>query len=137
VVAVVCLGKAWQFKKWPFKVRPVAHLPHARPPLRSWQAHRRPAARTPLPPTAPCLPPRLALAALQGAGSGDLVQTFSKVLGVYVHYSDEGVDATVRSWNVKLLGLNRGSRHRDATVAQEFWRLLDAHLQARGSTLAY
>ena len=47
------------------------------------------------------------------------------------------VDATVRSWNVKVLGLNRQSRHRDATVAQEFWRLLDAHCAARGSTLLY
>ena len=47
------------------------------------------------------------------------------------------VDATVKSWNVKILGLNRQSRHRDATMAQEFWRMLDTHLQARGSTLAY
>lgn len=28
------------------------------------------------------------------------------------------VDATVKSWNVKILGLNRQSRHRDLTVAQ-------------------
>lgn len=47
------------------------------------------------------------------------------------------VDATVRSWNVKILGINRQSRHRDATVAQEFWRMLDAHLAARSSSLAY
>ncbi|EFN59429.1 hypothetical protein CHLNCDRAFT_56751 [Chlorella variabilis] len=91
VVAVICLGKAWQFKKWPFK----------------------------------------------GAQSGDLVEAFSRVLGVYVHYTDEAVDATVRSWNVKVLGINRQSRHRDATVAQEFWRMLDAHLQARSSQLLY
>lgn len=53
------------------------------------------------------------------------------------HPSPRQVDATVKSWNVKILGLNRGSRHRDATVAQEFWRLLDAFLQARSSSLAY
>jgi parafibromin len=58
-------------------------------------------------------------------------------MGVFVHYTDETVDATVKSWNVKILGINRQSRHRDATVAQEFWHLLDAHLQARSSTLAY
>lgn len=47
------------------------------------------------------------------------------------------VDATVKSWNVRILGINRQSRHRDATVAQEFWRMLDAHLAARSSTLLY
>ena len=100
---------------------------------------------------------------------------------MFVNYTDEKVDATVKSWNVKFLGLNRQSRHRDATVAQarprpapcsarclsrrcwcrskqhppaaqlkhaffhaclpaylqEFWRMLDAHLQARSSTLLY
>lgn len=91
VVAVVCSGKAWQFKKWPFK----------------------------------------------GAAEGNLVDTFSRVLGVFVHYTDEQVDATVKSWNVKILGLNRQSRHRDLTVAQEFWRLLDTHLAARSSSLLY
>lgn len=47
------------------------------------------------------------------------------------------MDATVKSWNVKILALNRQSRHRDATVAQEFWRLLDAHCAARRCPLAY
>lgn len=32
MVAVFCLGKAWQFKKWPFKVR------RAGPGGGSWQA---------------------------------------------------------------------------------------------------
>ncbi|PSC73571.1 parafibromin-like isoform X2 [Micractinium conductrix] len=91
VVAVVCLGKPWQFKKWPFK----------------------------------------------GAKTGDLVDTFTRVMGVFLHYTDEKVDAGVKSWNVRILGLNRQSRHRDATVAQEFWRLLDSHLTARGSSLAF
>lgn len=58
------------------------------------------------------------LSPVQGAAKGDLVDTFSRVLGVFVHYTDEKVDATVKSWNVKILGLNRQSRHRDATVAQ-------------------
>ncbi len=58
------------------------------------------------------------LLSVQGAAKGDLVDTFSRVLGVFVHYTDEKVDATVKSWNVKILGLNRQSRHRDATVAQ-------------------
>lgn len=63
----------------------------------------------------PACPPPLGS---QGAERGDLVETFSKVLGVFVHYTDEKVDATVKSWNVKILGLNRQSRHRDATVSQ-------------------
>lgn len=47
------------------------------------------------------------------------------------------VDPTVKSWNVRLLGLNREGRHRDVTVAAELYRLLDAHLQAQQSTLLY
>ena len=47
------------------------------------------------------------------------------------------MDPTVKSWNVRLLGLNREGRHRDVTAAAEFYRLLDAHLQAHKSTLLY
>ena len=136
-------------------------------------------------------PPLPAVSLLQGAKTGDLVDTFTRVMGVFLHYTDEArwlraswgggcvrlrtlprvrhpraararglpsrhqppltpphhrclpprlpqkVDAGVKSWNVRILGLNRQSRHRDATVAQEFWRLLDSHLTARGSSLAF
>jgi hypothetical protein len=39
----------------------------------------------------PALPPHLYL--LQNADKGDLVETFSKVMGVFVHYTDEQVGA--------------------------------------------
>ncbi|GAB4817648.1 hypothetical protein N2152v2_004694 [Parachlorella kessleri] len=91
VVAVFCLGKPWQFKKWPFK----------------------------------------------GAGEGDLVETFSRVRGYFLHYSDEKVDPTVKGWNLRVVSVNREGRHRDVTVAQDIWSDLDAFLQAQKSTLAY
>lgn len=43
----------------------------------------------------------------------------------------------VKSWNVRLLGLNREGRHRDITMAGEFYRQLDAHLAATKSRLEY
>lgn len=46
VVAVICLGKPWQFKRWPKEV-------------------------------------------FAGVDKGDLVDLFSKVLGVFLHYNDD------------------------------------------------
>ena len=43
----------------------------------------------------------------------------------------------VKGWNVKVMGLNREGRHRDVTVAQEFWSELDTFLAARKSSLLY
>jgi hypothetical protein len=43
----------------------------------------------------------------------------------------------VKGWNVRVMGLNREGRHRDVTVAQEFWSDLDAFLQSQKSSLAY
>lgn len=73
----------------------------------------------------------------EGAKTGDLVATFQRVAGVYLHYADEPVDPAVKKWNVKLLGIARHNRDKDAAVAREFWAHLDAFLQARKSSLAY
>lgn len=73
----------------------------------------------------------------KGAASGDLVDAFQKVCGTYFHYTDEKVDPTVKGWNVKLIGLNRSVRHHDITAAQDFWKHLDAFLQARNCRLVY
>ena len=80
VIGVFCLGKPWQFKRFPFK----------------------------------------------GASTGDMVDTFQRVCGVYLHYSDEPVDPQVKKWNVKLIKISRHSRENDADVAREFWAHIDA-----------
>lgn len=85
VVAVICLGKPWQFRNWPFP----------------------------------------------GADKGDLVQTFNRVCGIYLHYADEPIDPTVKQWNVRTLGLQRHNRDGDGAVARELWSHLDSFLQAR------
>jgi parafibromin len=72
-----------------------------------------------------------------GASSGDMVDTFQKVCGVYLHYGDEPVDPQVKRWNVKLLKISRHSRDKDGEVLREFWGHLDSFLQAKKSKLLY
>lgn len=66
-----------------------------------------------------------------GAKEGDMVATFNTVCGVYLHYSDEPVSAMIKGWNVKLLPLSRHSRHRDLTVATDYFRQLDSFLEGK------
>mmetsp|Transcript_5007 Transcript_5007/g.10824 ORF Transcript_5007/g.10824 Transcript_5007/m.10824 type:complete len:494 (-) Transcript_5007:500-1981(-) len=73
----------------------------------------------------------------KGAAEGDLVDTFSKVAGFFVHYSDEKVPELVANWNVKRLGLHRANRHLDTTTILDLYRTLDSFLAARKSQLAY
>lgn len=84
VVGVFCLGKPWQFKKFPFR----------------------------------------------GASSGDLVDTFQKVCGFYLHYTDEPLDPQVKKWNVKFIKIGRHSRDGDPDAAREFWTHLDGFLKS-------
>lgn len=91
LVAVLCLGKPWQFKKWPFK----------------------------------------------GASSGDMVDTFLKVAGVFFHYADEPVDPLIKKWNVKLIPIKRHSRDTDDAAMRAFWQHVDAFLHARNPNVVY
>lgn len=91
LVAVFCLGKTWQFKKWPFK----------------------------------------------GASSGDMVDTFLKVAGVFFHYADEPIDPLIKKWNVKLIPIKRHSRDTDDAAMRAFWHHVDAFLSARNPNVAY
>lgn len=43
----------------------------------------------------------------------------------------------VKAWKVKVYSLSREGRHRDIVIAQDFFKTLDAFLQAKKSTLAY
>lgn len=113
-MAVVCSGKAWQFKKWPFKVGAAGSAGSG--------AQRRLQCRVNLgalsagcPTTGTpglqladrlllCMHPLYSLltggvlcmhAFPQGAAEGNLVDTFSRVLGVFVHYTDEQVGGAV------------------------------------------
>jgi parafibromin len=91
VVGVFCLGKPWQFKKFPFR----------------------------------------------GASNGDLVDTFQKVSGLYLHYSDEPIDAQVKQWNVKMIKIGRHSREGDADAARAVWTHLDGFIKAHKKGLIY
>lgn len=91
VVGVFCLGKPWQFKKFPFT----------------------------------------------GASNGDLVDTFQRVSGVYLHYSDEPIDAQVKQWNVKMIKIGRHSREGDADAVRAFWTHLDGFIKAHKKGLIY
>lgn len=77
---------------------------------------------------------------VQGCDVGDTVSLFTRVLGVYLHMTDEEVPADVKKWNVKLLRLNRHNRHTDMAEAGHFYSELDKHLNAhpvKAASLAF
>lgn len=73
----------------------------------------------------------------QGAQEGDLVETFSKLAGFYMHYSDEAVPELVGNWNVKRLAMHRDNRHKDGAVLLELFTHLDNFLKARKCALTF
>lgn len=73
----------------------------------------------------------------KGAAQGEMLDTFSKVAGFYIHFSDDKVPEVVAGWNVRRLGLAREKRHMDTPVLLDLFGHLDAFLSARKSPLAY
>ena len=61
----------------------------------------------------------------EGSDRGDLVRVFDQVRGFYVKYKDEKVPDDVRSWNVKVLSVDKVNRYEDAAVARSFWEEVD------------
>lgn len=66
-----------------------------------------------------------------------MVDTFGRVLGAYLHYSDEPPPETVQKWNVVTVPIKREARHLDKTAQLDFFKALDAFLAARRSELEY
>jgi len=62
----------------------------------------------------------------------DLVETFSRVHGVYLHYADDKPPESVRGWAVQCVALRREERYLDRNAQLEFFRGLDASLAAKG-----
>eukprot|EP00873_Tetraselmis_striata_P038014 jgi/Tetstr1/458278/TSEL_044764.t1 len=73
----------------------------------------------------------------QGAKGGDLVETFSRYLGFYLHFHNEKVPDLVKGWKVEKMLIHRVNRHNDGQIARYFWRKLDAMLAEKKSKLAY
>ncbi|KIY94217.1 putative Parafibromin [Monoraphidium neglectum] len=73
----------------------------------------------------------------KGADTGNLVDTFHNVLGIYPHYADERPPDTVRSWNVRLVPLQREGRFLDRAAVLDVFKALDAFLAARRCELEY
>lgn len=67
----------------------------------------------------------------KGASSGDMVDTFLKVAGVYFHYADEPIDPLIKQWNVKLIPISRHSRAKDEAAQRAFWEYLDGFVASR------
>lgn len=73
----------------------------------------------------------------RGADKGDLVDTFNKVCGFYVHFRDEKVPDLVGNWNVKRLPLHRTNRHLDMAAMLDLYSYLDQYLTAKKCSLTY
>lgn len=77
------------------------------------------------------------LVPLQGAPSGDMVDSFNRMLAVHLVAANEQPPPLVKSWNVKIMKLHPNDRHGDMQLARDFYAYLDALLGAKGSSLAY
>ena len=66
-----------------------------------------------------------------------MVDSFSRMLAVYLAGPSEAVPASVRSWNCRVLRLHPSNRHGDMQLMRDFYEHLDALLGARKCQLAY
>ena len=108
VAAVICQGKRWQFKEYPFKVKTSVLSLICNNSFLDVAA--------------------LIFPVLQGADSGDLVELFSSICGFYFYFRDETVPDTIKSWNVTPLALDRAARYSDIQTVQTFFQTLTRFL---------
>jgi len=61
------------------------------------------------------------------------VEIFSRVRGFYLHYEDEAIPDTIRSWDVKVLTVSKAKskKHLAQTAAVEFWNAIDIYLRSK------
>jgi len=61
------------------------------------------------------------------------VDIFSKVRGFYLHYEDEAVPTSIKSWDVKILSVSKAKskKHLAQTAAVEFWNAIDLFLRSK------
>lgn len=57
------------------------------------------------------------------------VELFNNVFGIHVAMDDEEIDASIQSWNCKVLKINKTKRHLDASSVNEFWVILEDYLR--------
>ncbi|KAF2940543.1 hypothetical protein DAI22_03g280200 [Oryza sativa Japonica Group] len=62
----------------------------------------------------------------------DHVEIFNKVIGFYVRFEDDSVEAAkvVKQWNVKIISISKNKRHQDRTAALEVWERLEEFMRA-------
>jgi len=72
-----------------------------------------------------------------GAPKGDLVETFLKYQGIFLHYHNEDIPAVVKGWKVEKLSLHRDTRYNDPQTMRTIWRKIDSFLSAKNSQLSY
>ncbi|TIC27120.1 CDC73-domain-containing protein [Wallemia mellicola] len=55
---------------------------------------------------------------------------FRNVKGIYMHYSNEPINANIRDWNVSTFAIDKDKRHTDKSLVSNFWRQLDGWIAA-------
>uniref|UniRef100_A0A0D3FM46 PHP n=1 Tax=Oryza barthii TaxID=65489 RepID=A0A0D3FM46_9ORYZ len=62
----------------------------------------------------------------------DHVEIFNKVIGFYVRFEDDSVEAAkvVKQWNIKIISISKNKRHQDRTAALEVWERLEEFMRA-------
>jgi len=65
------------------------------------------------------------------------VDIFLNVKGFHLKFDDQKVDANVKSWDVKVLNINKNKRYLDKTASLEFWQTLEPFIVKNKNYLAY
>lgn len=60
------------------------------------------------------------------------MDVFTNVKGFFLKFDDEGLDQTVKKWNVSVLSIHRAKRHLDVEAVLHFWNKLDQWMSGRG-----
>jgi len=61
------------------------------------------------------------------------VEIFSRVRGFYLHYEDEAIPDTIKSWDVKVIAVSKAKnkKHLSQTAAVDFWNIVDSYLRSK------
>lgn len=73
----------------------------------------------------------------KGVAKGDVVELFSRHLGVFFSFHGEAIPPLVKTWNVKTLSINKVQRHLDKSTQLEFFKLLDTFWKSKKIDVKY
>ena len=57
---------------------------------------------------------------------GAVEDIFNKTCGFHVRFANQPMDQNILKWQVKVIELPANSRHQDAAMIRDFWKILES-----------